>query len=288
MTKASIAVDGASRGNPGPAGIGIVISDDSGHILAEISEYIGNQTNNFAEYTALIRALCAAQKMGFTHVSVRTDSELMSKQINGQYRAKNSALLPLYQSALDHLHQFRSVEITHVPREQNKRADSLAGRAARAGAQPQLIAEVAATPPPPPSNTTLGPSIHQINVRTSSRSQFLDISNDVQDAIRASGVTDGVCTVYVPHTTAGITINENADPDVTRDVIDALSRLVPHSAAYRHGEGNSDSHVKASMMGFSVNVLVEGGRMVLGTWQAIYFCEFDGPRARKVYVRMGK
>jgi len=90
----------------------------------------------------------------------------------------------------------------------------------------------------------------------------------------------------VPHTTAGITINENADPDVPRDIMDTLERLVPRGAGYRHGEGNADSHVKASIMGFSVNVFVENGRLALGTWQAIYFCEFDGPRDRQVYVRV--
>ena len=129
--------------------------------------------------------------------------------------------------------------------------------------------------------------IQRLSVRTSARTQFVDITHEVQAAVNASGVSDGLCTVYVPHTTAGITINENADPDVTRDIMDTLERLVPRGAGYRHGEGNADSHVKASIMGFSVNVFVENGRLALGTWQAIYFCEFDGPRNRQVYVRVG-
>ncbi|HET6453238.1 MAG TPA: secondary thiamine-phosphate synthase enzyme YjbQ [Armatimonadota bacterium] len=129
--------------------------------------------------------------------------------------------------------------------------------------------------------------IKRLSIRTSSRMQFLDITGQVQDAVKESGVADGIGTVFVPHTTAGITINENADPDVTRDIMDTLERLVPRKGDYRHTEGNADSHVKASLMGFSVDVLVEGGRLVLGTWQAIYFCEFDGPRSRQVLVRVG-
>ncbi|HUV05536.1 MAG TPA: secondary thiamine-phosphate synthase enzyme YjbQ, partial [Armatimonadota bacterium] len=128
--------------------------------------------------------------------------------------------------------------------------------------------------------------IQRLSVRTSARTQFVDITHEVQAAVNSSGVSNGLCTVYVPHTTAGITINENADPDVTRDIIDTLERLVPRGAGYRHTEGNADSHVKASIMGFSVNVFVENGRLVLGTWQGIYFCEFDGPRSRQVYVRV--
>ncbi|MHB1002076.1 MAG: secondary thiamine-phosphate synthase enzyme YjbQ [Armatimonadota bacterium] len=125
-----------------------------------------------------------------------------------------------------------------------------------------------------------------MGVRTISRNQFVDITHEVQDVVSASGISDGVCVVCIPHTTAGITINENADPDVTSDMIDTLNRLVPQSDSYRHAEGNSDAHVKASMMGFSVTVFVENGRLLLGTWQGIYFCEFDGPRNRHVFIRV--
>jgi len=123
-----------------------------------------------------------------------------------------------------------------------------------------------------------------LKVVTRKRTEFVDITDDVQSRVGGLGIRDGVVTVFVPHTTAGVTINENADPDVTADMDAALERAVPWSAGYRHGEGNSAAHVKASMMGSSVRVPVEGGRLRLGTWQAIYFCEFDGPRTRTVWV----
>jgi len=122
------------------------------------------------------------------------------------------------------------------------------------------------------------------NVQTGGRDDFVDITDKVQEAVSAIGIKDGVATVFVPHTTAGITINENADPDVTADMKAALDRMVPWKAGYRHGEGNSAAHVKASMMGSSVRVIVVGGVLQLGTWQSIYFCEFDGPRNRKVWI----
>jgi len=122
-------------------------------------------------------------------------------------------------------------------------------------------------------------------VQTQTRNQLVDITAQVQEALRELGATDGVCTVFCPHTTAAITINENADPDVCRDWLENLNRLVPaHQDYYRHGEGNSDSHVKSSLVGASEQVIVENGRLVLGTWQSIYFAEFDGPRTRKVHV----
>lgn len=121
-------------------------------------------------------------------------------------------------------------------------------------------------------------------VETGSRSEFVDITGQVQDIISNMDVKDGVVTVFVPHTTAGITINENADPDVVTDILVALDRMVPWRAGYRHGEGNAAAHVKASMMGFSVLLSVSSGRVQLGTWQSVYFCEFDGPRSRKVWV----
>ena len=127
--------------------------------------------------------------------------------------------------------------------------------------------------------------ITTISVKTSSRIDMVDITPSIQKEISASGITDGICVAYVPHTTSGITINEGADPDVCRDIIKKLNELVPPDAGYRHMEGNADSHIKASMIGSSVTVLIENGRLVLGTWQKIFFCEFDGPRSRKTYVK---
>jgi secondary thiamine-phosphate synthase enzyme len=294
-TVANIAVDGASKGNPGPAGIGVVISDESGKVIKEISENIGKQTNNFAEYTALIRALSEARELGFTHLHIQTDSELMARQMNGEYRVKNDGIIPLYNSAKMLMGKFQSVTLLHVLRGRNAAADKLASAAALcpngkieepAPVQTSMLMEA-----PVVKKESVAPSmekkmIHKIPVRTSSRSQFVDITREVQDIVKSSGVRDGVCTVFVPHTTAGVTINENADPDVVRDILDTLNRLVPESSHFRHSEGNSDSHIKASMMGFSVTVFVENGRLALGTWQGIYFCEFDGPRSRHVFVRV--
>lgn len=124
-----------------------------------------------------------------------------------------------------------------------------------------------------------------IPVKTTARSEMVDITSALQKEIARAGVSDGVCVAYVPHTTAGITINEGADPAVCRDIIERLDDLVPPNAGYRHIEGNADSHIKASLMGSSVSVLVEGGRLLLGTWQKVFFCEFDGPRSRRVYVK---
>ncbi len=121
-------------------------------------------------------------------------------------------------------------------------------------------------------------------VRTTSRVQFLDITSAVQREVTSSGVTEGVCWVYVHHTTAGVTINENADPSVVEDIIRTLERLVPMRGDYRHAEGNSDAHIKASLMGFSQAIPVRDGKLALGTWQGIFLCEFDGPRRRKVSV----
>ena len=124
-----------------------------------------------------------------------------------------------------------------------------------------------------------------VNIRSSKRCELIDITHEISRAVKESGMTSGIVTVFVPHTTAGVSINENADPDVTRDVLFALERAVPNSGFY-HGEGNSDAHTKAMMTGFSLTVIVQDGHLVLGTWQSIYFCEFDGPRHRKVYVKI--
>lgn len=126
--------------------------------------------------------------------------------------------------------------------------------------------------------------MQSFSVSTRSRTQFVNITQEVISAVSAAGLKDGVVTVFVPHTTAGITINENADPDVMTDVGDALERQVPWNAGYGHCEGNAAAHVKASMMGSSAQVIVESSRLQLGTWQGIYFCEFDGPRTRRVLV----
>jgi secondary thiamine-phosphate synthase enzyme len=122
------------------------------------------------------------------------------------------------------------------------------------------------------------------SVRTRSRTGLIDITGEVRGAVRDLGITDGAVLVYVPHTTAAVTINESADPSVAHDIDAKLSDLVPVSGAYRHSEGNSDAHVKSTLTGASEIVLVRGGDLVLGTWQGIFFCEFDGPRTRSVIV----
>ena len=127
--------------------------------------------------------------------------------------------------------------------------------------------------------------MQRLSVRTSRRIEMVDITDQVQAALTESGLGDGLCVVFVPHTTAGITINENADASVVRDILTALSSLVPDTGRYTHSEGNSDAHNKAGMMGFSLQVIVESGRLQLGTWQGIYLCEFDGPRSRQVWVK---
>lgn len=122
-------------------------------------------------------------------------------------------------------------------------------------------------------------------VSTSRTMQFSDITAQVQKGVTASGIVDGVCVVYNPHTTAGLTINEGADPDVQSDILAALQKIVPQ-LPYQHQEGNSPAHVMASLVGSSVTVFIENGRLQLGTWQKIFFCEFDGPRSRKVMWRI--
>lgn len=126
----------------------------------------------------------------------------------------------------------------------------------------------------------------KFTVATRSRSDMIDITGEVTLAVKESGVQDGICHVFVPHTTAAVTINENADPDVPRDILMELDKVIPMSDGYRHSEGNSAAHIKASLMGSSETVFVESGRLLLGTWQSIFFCEFDGPRMRSVIVRV--
>ena len=130
--------------------------------------------------------------------------------------------------------------------------------------------------------------IQTFQVKSSRRTDFIDITHSVQEIIRKSGVGEGVCYIFIPHTTAAVTINENADPSVTQDIMMMLNKLIPSEDDYRHLEGNSPAHIKSSLMGCSKTVLVESGKLVLGTWQGIFFCEFDGPRSRKVYVKVMK
>ncbi len=125
----------------------------------------------------------------------------------------------------------------------------------------------------------------KLTIKTRAKQAMLDITERVDRAIRELGITDGICTVFVPHTTAAITINENADPSVQEDILDSLARLAPQGPHYQHAEGNAHAHIRASVIGHSVQVMVEGGKLVLGTWQGIFFCEFDGPREREVWVR---
>lgn len=124
------------------------------------------------------------------------------------------------------------------------------------------------------------------NTLQTQREGFYNITSAVGDAVRQSGVTDGICIIHCPHTTAGITINENADPDVVRDMLLGLGKSFPDRAEFRHMEGNSPAHLKASCIGSSVTVIIDNGALVLGTWQGIYFCEFDGPRTRKFHVKV--
>jgi secondary thiamine-phosphate synthase enzyme len=123
-------------------------------------------------------------------------------------------------------------------------------------------------------------------IRTTASVEMIDITDRVAAAVSESGVKNGFCRVFIPHTTAAITINENADPDVPRDILAALDRIVPLSDRYRHAEGNAAAHIKASLFGASQTVFIESGRLVLGTWQSLFFCEFDGPRTRKALIQL--
>jgi len=123
-------------------------------------------------------------------------------------------------------------------------------------------------------------------VKTRSKTEFIEITRDIEEAIRSEGVDDGICMLFVPHTTAAITINESADPSVKSDILMVLNKIVPWKEEYLHLEGNSPAHIKSSIIGASEIVQVEGGRLKLGTWQGVFFCEFDGPRSRKVHVRL--
>jgi secondary thiamine-phosphate synthase enzyme len=123
-------------------------------------------------------------------------------------------------------------------------------------------------------------------VRTSTQTEFIDITRSVQEAVKKTGVKNGICIIFIPHTTAAVTINENADPSVIQDILMELNKIVPFKNQYQHMEGNSPAHVKSSLVGCSEIVFVESGEVALGTWQGIFFCEFDGPRNRKVHVKV--
>jgi len=127
-----------------------------------------------------------------------------------------------------------------------------------------------------------------LTVKSKSRTQLIDITSEIQKAVRSSGISEGLCMLYVPHTTAAITINESADPSVASDIMMVLNEVIPWKADYRHLEGNSPAHIKSTLVGASEVIAIENGNLVLGTWQGIFFCEFDGPRTRSVHMRLLK
>jgi secondary thiamine-phosphate synthase enzyme len=126
----------------------------------------------------------------------------------------------------------------------------------------------------------------KFDVQTGSKEVFVDITKQIEEEVRKSDIKSGICIVYVPHTTAAVTINENADPTVRQDILMTLRKAVPDSLPYAHAEGNSPAHVKSSLVGASITIPIEDGKLVLGTWQGVFFCEFDGPRRRQVYVKL--
>ena len=128
--------------------------------------------------------------------------------------------------------------------------------------------------------------IYEFNVSTSSRTELIKIDHLVEKAIEESGVTEGICQIFVPHTTAGVTINEGADPSVVSDFLNEINKIIPFNDNYLHLEGNSAAHIKSSLVGCSVSLIIESGRPKLGTWQSVFFCEFDGPRRRKVWIKV--
>lgn len=128
--------------------------------------------------------------------------------------------------------------------------------------------------------------IRYIEVKSRARTEFIDITSQLQDAVKNAGVRNGICQLFVMHTTAAITINEGADPAVQRDMVTFLNKLVPHDPYFTHAEGNSDAHIKSSLIGASQTVFIENTKLLLGTWQAVYFCEFDGPRQRRVAMKI--
>lgn len=129
-------------------------------------------------------------------------------------------------------------------------------------------------------------AMESLKIRTNRRGEWIDITSSVQEVISRSGVSSGLCVVFVPHTTAAVSVNEGADPSVREDILQYLASAAPRRGSYAHAEGNADAHIKAALVGSSVSLLVEEGRLVLGTWQSVFFCEFDGPRDRRVLLRI--
>lgn len=130
--------------------------------------------------------------------------------------------------------------------------------------------------------------LSKLNLRTKSRTELIDVTREVQQVLMESKIQSGICSIFVPHTTAGITINEDADPSVVQDILKELNKIIPFQDNYAHLEGNSAAHIKSSVVGASLSVIIENGRLLLGTWQGIYFCEFDGPRHRQLWVKVLK
>jgi secondary thiamine-phosphate synthase enzyme len=128
--------------------------------------------------------------------------------------------------------------------------------------------------------------MNTLQIKTNQKEEFTDLTSKIQDSVQSIGIKNGICVVYVPHTTAGVTINENADPSVKKDFLMTLKKIVPDSLSYTHAEGNSPSHIKAGLVGSSVEVIIQNRRLALGTWQGIFFCEFDGPRQRQIYLQI--
>jgi secondary thiamine-phosphate synthase enzyme len=128
--------------------------------------------------------------------------------------------------------------------------------------------------------------LERIEIESSQRTELLDITGQVNNIIQRSGVSEGICCLHVPHTTAGITINENADPDVSHDILEMTGKLIPRDDDYAHLEGNSDSHIKSSLFGATINLIINDGKLLLGRWQCVYLCEFDGPRSRSLYIKI--
>jgi secondary thiamine-phosphate synthase enzyme len=127
--------------------------------------------------------------------------------------------------------------------------------------------------------------VFEENIQTMRREELISVTPVVQKALKTSGIEEGICIVYIPHTTAGVTINENADPDVARDILMGLNKIVPCNWPFQHAEGNADAHIKATLVGSSVTIFVKNKRLALGTWQGIFFCEFDGPRSRSILIQ---
>ncbi len=128
--------------------------------------------------------------------------------------------------------------------------------------------------------------MEQINIKTFQRVEFIDISDEIENLVRKSEIIEGICILFVPHTTAGLTINENSDPSVKNDIRLKINKMIPYKEEYSHNEGNSDAHIKSSLFGCSLNLIISGGKLVLGMWQGIYFCELDGPKNRNLYVKI--